>query len=73
MQKRLLLASGAFGIFVIHTTVSELDILTPVQIESTVLELKLAIVIFVALAFFFLVIVRPQTIETKATGSQSQS
>lgn len=52
-EKRLLFVSGAFGIFAIHAIVSKLDILTPIQIESSVLELILEIMIFVALAFFF--------------------
>lgn len=72
-EKRLLFVSGAFGIFAIIAIVSKLDILTPIQIESSVLELILAIMNFVALAFFFLAIVRRQRIETKATRSQSQS
>jgi hypothetical protein len=72
-EKRLLFVSAAFGIFAIYTIVSKLDILTPIQIESSVLELILAIMNFVALAFFFLAIVRRQRIETKATKSQSQS
>jgi uncharacterized membrane protein YhfC len=72
-EKRLLFVSAAFGIFAIHAIVSKLDILTPIQIESSVLELILAIMIFVALAFFFLAIVRRQRMETKATRSQSQS
>lgn len=72
-EKRLLFVSVAFGIFAIHAIVSKLDILTPIQIESSVLELILEIMIFVALAFFFLAIVRRQRVETKATRSQSQS
>lgn len=72
-EKRLLFVSAAFGIFAIHAIVSKLDILTPIQIESSVLELILAIMIFVALAFFFLAIVRRQRMETKATRSQPQS
>jgi uncharacterized membrane protein YgdD (TMEM256/DUF423 family) len=72
-ERRLLFVSAAFGIFAIHAIVSKLDILTPIQIESSVLELILAIMIFVALAFFFLAIVRRQRMETKATRSQSQS
>jgi uncharacterized membrane protein YgdD (TMEM256/DUF423 family) len=72
-EKRLLFVSAAFGIFAIYSIVSKLDILTPIQIESSVLELILAIMNFVALAFFFLAIVRRQRIETKATRSQSQS
>ena len=72
-EKKLLFVSAAFGIFAIHAIVSKLDILTPIQIESSVLELILAIMIFVALAFFFLAIVRRQRTETKATRSQPQS
>ena len=72
-DKKLLFVSAAFGIFAIHAMLSKLDILTPIQIESSILELILAIMNFVALAFFFLAIVRRQRIETKATRSHSQS
>jgi len=72
-EKKLLLVSAAFGIFAIHAILSKLDILSPIQIESSESELILAIMNFVALAFFFLAIVRRQRIETKATRSHSQS
>jgi hypothetical protein len=65
MAKRLLLVSAAFGIFAINAIVSKLDLFTPLHIESSVLELILAILNFVALAFFFLAIVTRTKIKTK--------
>jgi len=65
MTKRLLLVSAAFGIFAINAIVSKLDLFTPLHIESSVLELILAILNFVALAFFFLAIVTRTKIKTK--------
>src|SRR5437016_3280002 len=65
LTKRLLLVSAAFGIFAIHAIVSKLDLFTPLHIESSVLELILALLNFVALAFFFLAIVTRTKIKTK--------
>jgi hypothetical protein len=65
MTKRLLLVSAAFGIFAINAMVSKLDLFTPLHIESSVLELVLAVLNFVALGFFFLAIVTRTKIKTK--------
>lgn len=63
-SKKLLFVSGAFGIFAIRTIVSRLDLFMP-EIESTILELFLAVMSFAALALFFLAIVKREKIKTK--------
>jgi hypothetical protein len=73
MTKRLLLVSAAFGIFAINAIVSKLDLFTPLHIESSVLELVLAILNFVALGFFFLSIVTRTKIKTKTASPRSHS
>jgi len=73
LTKRLLLVSAAFGIFAIHAIVSKLDLFTPLHIESSALELILAIMNFVALAFIFLAIVKRAKIKTKTPTPQSHS
>jgi hypothetical protein len=73
MTKRLLLVSAAFGIFAVNAIVSKLDLFTPLHIESSVLELILAIMNFVALAFFFLAIVTRTKINTKTATPRSHS
>ena len=57
-EKRLLFVSAAFGIFALYSIVSKLDLFTQLQLESSVLNLILAVMNFLALAFFFLAIVR---------------
>ena len=70
-SKRMLLVSGAFGIFAIHAIVSSIDVFTP-GIEFSSIELITAILIFVALAFFFLAIVKRFKIsERKPTSALS--
>lgn len=73
LTKRLLLVSAAFGIFAIHAIVSKLDLFTPLHIESSVLEMILAIMNFVALAFIFLAIVKRAKIKTKTPTPRSHS
>jgi hypothetical protein len=73
LTKRLLLVSAAFGIFAIHAIVSKLDLFTPLHIESSSLELILAIMNFVALAFIFLAIVKRANIKTKTPSPRSHS
>lgn len=70
--RRLLIVSIAFAIFSIHAIVSKLDLFT-VKLESSLLELVLAILTFVALALFFLAIVRREKIKTKNTTEESMS
>jgi hypothetical protein len=73
LTKRLLLVSAAFGIFAIHAIVSKLDLFTPLHIESSVLEMILAIMNFVALAFIFMAIVKRAKIKTKIPTQRSHS
>jgi len=73
MTKKLLLVSAAFGIFAIHAIVSKLDLFTPLHIQSSVLELILAIMNFVALAFIFLAIVKRAKIKMKTPTPRSHS
>ncbi|HKX20569.1 MAG TPA: hypothetical protein VJM74_02735 [Nitrososphaeraceae archaeon] len=51
----------AFGLFALRTIISRLDLFMP-EIESSVLELLLAVLGFMALALFFLALVTRQTI-----------
>jgi 4-amino-4-deoxy-L-arabinose transferase-like glycosyltransferase len=53
----------AFGLFALRTIISRLDLFIP-EIESSILELLLAILGFIALALFFLAIVTKQRIRT---------
>jgi hypothetical protein len=64
-SKRLLFVSSAFGLFAIRTIVSRLDLFMP-EIESTILELLLAVMSFAALALFFVAIVKREKIKTKS-------
>jgi hypothetical protein len=70
--RRLLIVSIAFAIFSIHAIVSKLDLFA-VKLESSILELVLAILTFVPLALFFLAIVRREKIKTKNTTEESLS
>jgi hypothetical protein len=70
--KRLLIVSVAFAIFSIHAIVSKLDLFT-VKLESSIIELVLAILTFVALALFFFAIVRREKIKTKNTTEEFMS
>jgi hypothetical protein len=63
-SKKLLFVAGAFGLFAIRTIVSRLDIFMP-EIESTILELLLAVMSFAALGLFFVAIVKREKIKTK--------
>jgi hypothetical protein len=70
-SKRMLLVSGAFGIFAVHAIVSSIDVFIP-RIEFSSLELITSILIFVSLTFFFLAIVKRFKIsERKPTSAQS--
>ena len=51
----------AFGLFALRTIISRLDLFMP-EIESSVLELLLAVLGFMALALFFFALVTRQTI-----------
>ena len=70
-SKRILLVSGAFGIFAVHAIVSSIDVFIP-GIEFSSLELITSILIFVSLTFFFLAIVkRFKMSERKPTSAWS--
>jgi hypothetical protein len=70
-SKRMLLVSGAFGIFAVHAIVSSIDVFIP-GIEFSSLELITSILIFVSLTFFFLAIVkRFKMSERKPTSAHS--
>ena len=67
--KRLLLVSIAFAIFSVNVILSKLDAFG-VTIESSILDLVLAILTFAALALFFMAIVRRDTLKSKTTLAQ---
>ena len=68
--KRLLLVSIAFGIFSVNVMISKLDVFG-VTIESSILDLILAILTFAALALFFMAIVRRERLKPKTTTDPS--
>jgi hypothetical protein len=68
--KRLLLVSIAFGIFSVNVMISKLEVFG-VTIESSILDLVLAILTFAALALFFMAIVRRERLMSKTTTDPS--
>ena len=54
--KRMLFVSIAFGLFAIHTIVAHFDLFMP-EVESSIIEMTLAIMTFVALSLFFVAII----------------
>ncbi|MGA9151538.1 MAG: hypothetical protein WBZ36_13255 [Candidatus Nitrosopolaris sp.] len=70
--KRLLLVSIAFGIFSVNVMISKLEVFG-VTIESSILDLVLAILTFAALALFFMAIVRRERLKSKTTTDPSTS
>jgi uncharacterized membrane protein YhfC len=56
-SRRLLLVTAAFGLFALRTVIASLDHLIP-EIESTVVELTLALTGFAILSLFFFAIVK---------------
>jgi hypothetical protein len=70
--KRLLLVSIAFGIFSVNVMISKLEVFG-VTIESSILDLVLAILTFAALALFFMAIVRRERLKSKTTTDPSPS
>jgi hypothetical protein len=69
-SKRLLFVSAAFGLFAVHAIVSKLDLFIP-EIESSIVEILTSTIIFFALAFFFLAIVKKPKIKSEAASSFS--
>jgi hypothetical protein len=63
-SKRLLFVSAAFGLIAIRTLLLRLDLFIPV-IESSLLELLLAVMGFAALTLFFVAIVKREKVKTK--------
>ena len=63
--KKILFVAIAFGLFAVHTILSRLDLFMP-DIESSLLELMLAITSFIALSLFFLAIVRKDKVVRKS-------
>jgi hypothetical protein len=63
-SRRILYVAIAFAIFAIRAIVSNLDLFMP-EIESSSLELLLAVMGFAALGLFFLAIVRREKIRTR--------
>ena len=70
--KRLLLVSIAFGIFSVNVMISKLEVFG-VTIESSILDLVLAILTFAALALFFMAIVRRDRLKSKTTTDPSSA
>jgi hypothetical protein len=64
-SKRLVFVSAAFGLIAIRTILLRLDLFVP-EIESSLLELLLAVMGFVALALFFFAIVKREKIKTRS-------
>ena len=62
--KRILFVSIAFGLFAIRTIVSHIDLFIP-EVESSIVEMALAIMTFVSLSLFFIAIVRKEKVFTK--------
>ena len=63
-SRRILYVAIAFAIFAIRVIVSNLDLFIP-EIESSGLELLLAVMGFAALGLFFFAIVRREKIKTR--------
>ena len=65
--KKILFVAIAFGLFAIQTILSRLDLFMP-DIESSLLEMLLAITSFIALSLFFLAIVRKDKVIRKTAS-----
>jgi hypothetical protein len=65
--KKILFVAIAFGLFAVRTILSRLDLFMP-DIESSFLELMLAITSFIALSLFFLAIVRKDKVVRKSAS-----
>lgn len=65
--KKILFVSIAFGLFAVHTIISRLDLFMP-DIESSLLEMMLAITSFIALSLFFIAIVRKDKVIRKSAS-----
>ena len=63
-QKRMLYVSIAFALFAVRTIISRSDLFMP-EIESSLLEMMLGVMSFIALSLFFLAIVRKEKVRRK--------
>jgi hypothetical protein len=70
--KRLLLVSIAFILFSVNVIISKLEVFG-VTIESSILDMILAILTFAALALFFMAIVRRERLKPKTPTDQSST
>ena len=70
--KRILFVSIAFGLFAIRTIVAHFDLFMP-EVESSIIEMTLAIMTFVALSLFFVAIVRKERVHPKINHFNSKS
>lgn len=66
-MRKILFVSIAFGLFGLRTVVSRFDLFMP-EIESSFLEMTLAIMSFVALTLFFIAIVRKENVVINANS-----
>ena len=65
--KKILFVAIAFGLFAVQIIISRLDFFIP-DIESSLLEMILAITSFIALSLFFLAIVRKDKVLRKSAS-----
>ena len=70
--KRILFVSIAFGLFAVRTIVAHFDLFMP-EVESSIIEMTLAIMTFVALSLFFVAIVRKERVHPKINHFNSKS
>ncbi len=66
--KRILYVSIAFALFAIDVIVSRLNLFIP-EIESSMLELILSVMEFVALALFFVAIMKKESVKTRTIST----
>lgn len=59
-QRRLLFVSGAFGLYFVKIIAQHLDLFLP-NLETSFLDLLLALIDFVVLLLFFLAIIKSDT------------
>lgn len=70
-MRKILFVSIAFGLFGLRTVVSRFDLFMP-EIESSFLEMTLAIMSFVALSLFFIAIVRKENVVINANNYRQE-
>jgi hypothetical protein len=65
-SRRILLVSIAFSLFAVRAIVFRLDLLIP-EMESSILELLLAVMSFAALSLFFVAIIGGKKVVSKVS------